>query len=135
MIEDIPMSHIKTDSAFYVPEDESHTAAILFDDTQAEAFLDALEDAQHISHFYIVTRSNKLFEELKTKINDMLGPIEVQEEEKRPMNEGFPANLEYFKLDFLEKDQVALGQQFRAILPILWLRAGGIGPRPELPRR
>lgn len=133
MIEGLPMSHIKADSAFYIPEDENNIAAILFDDIQAEAFLEALEEAQHVTHFYIVTRSNKLFEELKTRINDMLGPIEVQEEEKRPMREGFPANLEYFKLDFLEKDQVALGGQFRAILPILWLRAGGLGPRPELP--
>lgn len=133
LIEGIPMSHIKAGDAFYVPDDESNTAAILFDASQAEAFLDALEEAQHVTHFYIITRSNKLFQDLKAKINDMLGPIEVQEEEKRPMREGFLANLEYFKLDFLEKDQVALGGQFRAILPILWLRAGGLGPRPELP--
>lgn len=71
--------------------------------------------------------------ELKAQIADLLGPIEVREEEKRPMRDGFPANLEYFKLDFLEKDQVALGRQFRAILPLVWLRAGAIGPRPELP--
>ncbi|MCB1737478.1 MAG: site-specific DNA-methyltransferase, partial [Gammaproteobacteria bacterium] len=49
-----------------------------------------------------------------------------------PMAEGFPANLEYFRLDFLDKDHVALGRQFREILPILWLRAGAVGPRPEL---
>lgn len=51
-----------------------------------------------------------------------------------PMAEGFPANLEYFRLDFLDKDHVALGRQFREILPILWLRAGAIGPRPEIPK-
>jgi adenine-specific DNA-methyltransferase len=28
---------------------------------------------------------------------------------------------------------VALGRQFREILPLLWLRAGSVGPRPELP--
>lgn len=49
-----------------------------------------------------------------------------------PMDEGFPANLEYFRLDFLDKDQAALGRQFREILPLLWLRAGATGPRPEL---
>jgi adenine-specific DNA-methyltransferase len=133
LIEGIPMSHIKADDAFYVPEDESNSVAILFDDSQADTFLDALEDARHVTQFYIITRNNTLFQELKTRINDMLGPVEVQEEEKRPMREGFPANLEYLKLDFLEKDQVALGQQFRAILPVLWLRAGAWGPRPELP--
>ena len=49
------------------------------------------------------------------------------------MRDGFPANLEYFKLDFLDKNQVALGRQFREILPLLWLRAGAVGARPELP--
>jgi adenine-specific DNA-methyltransferase len=132
LIEGIPMSHIETDTAFFVSEDERYTAAILFDDTQVGPFLDALEEMDHITHFYIVTRSNKLFRDLKAQITDLLGSIEVQEEEKRPMREGFPANLEYFKLDFLDKDQVALGRQFRAILPLLWLRAGAVGPRPEL---
>jgi adenine-specific DNA-methyltransferase len=132
LIEGIPMSHIDLDMAFFVSEDKRHTAAILFDDTQGDAFLDALEEMDHITHFYIVTRSNKMFQDLKAQITDLLGPIEAQEEEKRPMREGFPANLEYFKLDFLEKDQVALGQQFRAILPLLWLRAGAVGPMPEL---
>ncbi|MBN1815424.1 MAG: hypothetical protein JXA14_26565 [Anaerolineae bacterium] len=131
LVEGIPMSYIKSDMAFFVSEDERHTAAILFDDAQADAFLAALGEMNHITHFYIVTRSNKLFQELKAQITGLLGPIEVREEEKRPMREGFRANLEYFKLDFLEKDQVALGRQFRAILPLLWLRAGAMGSRPE----
>jgi adenine-specific DNA-methyltransferase len=130
LIEGIPMSYIKPDMAFFVSEDERHSAAILFDDTQVDTFLEALEGMDHITHFYVVTRSNRLFQELKAQISDLLGTIEVQEEEKRPMAEGFPANLEYFKLDFLEKDRVALGRQFRAILPLLWLRAGAVGPRP-----
>lgn len=133
LIDAIPQTHIKPDTAFFVSEDEKHTAAILFDDTQADAFLDALEEMDHITHFYIVTGSSKLFRQLKEQIEALLGPIEVQEEEKRPMRDGFPANLAYFKLDFLEKDEVALGRQFREILPLLWLRAGATGPRPELP--
>jgi adenine-specific DNA-methyltransferase len=132
LIEGVPMSHIKPDTRYFVSDGEQHTGAILFDDTHADAFLSALEGMHHITHFYIVTGSNKLFQHLKSQIGDMLGPIEVQEEERRPMSEGFPANLEYFKLEFLEKDQVALGRQFRAILPLLWLRAGAEGPRPNL---
>lgn len=50
----------------------------------------------------------------------------------RPMSEGFPANVEYFKLGFLDKDSVSLGAQFREILPLLWLKAGAVGERPEL---
>ncbi|WP_205409709.1 hypothetical protein [Pseudothauera hydrothermalis] len=48
------------------------------------------------------------------------------------MREGFAANLAYFKLDFLDKDRVALKRAFREILPLLWLKAGAVGPRPEL---
>jgi len=81
-----------------------------------------------------VTAKKATFDDLKARIHEMLGQVIVTEEEKRPMREGFPANLEYFRLDFLDKDHVALGRQFREILPILWLRAGAIGPRPELPK-
>lgn len=51
-----------------------------------------------------------------------------------PMAEGFAANLAYFKLDFLEKERVSLRRAFREILPLLWLKAGAKGPRPELKR-
>jgi len=132
LIDAIPGSHIKADDAFFVSDDERHTAALLFDDTQAGAFVDALDGLTHITHFYIVTPSSKRFREIKAEIEDLVGPIEVQEEEKRPMADGFPANVEYFRLDFLDKDQVALGRQFAAILPLLWLRAGALGPRPEV---
>ena len=48
------------------------------------------------------------------------------------MCDGFAANAEYFKLGFLDKSSVALGQQFREILPMLWLKAGAVGKRPAL---
>ena len=48
------------------------------------------------------------------------------------MSEGLPANVEYFKLGFLDRDSVSLGQQFAEILPLLWLKAGAVGERPEL---
>jgi len=133
LIDAIPTGEIKSGTVYYISADESRTAAILFDDTQADAFVEALDGMDHITHFYIVTQSNKRFQELKERIEDLLGPIEVQEEEKRPMQDGFPANLEYFKLHFLDKDRVALGRQFREILPLLWLRAGAVGARPVLP--
>ena len=50
----------------------------------------------------------------------------------RPMAEGFPANCEYFKLAFLDRDRVSLGMQFLEILPLLWLKSGAQGKRPEL---
>lgn len=132
LIDGIPQSEVKKDSAFVVSE--KHPASILFDESQADAWLEALEGQEHITDFYIVTASKSIFDDLKTSIDELLGPVIVTEEEKRPMREGFPANVEYFRLDFLDKDHVALGRQFREILPILWLRAGAIGPRPELPK-
>lgn len=49
------------------------------------------------------------------------------------MANGFQANVEYFKLSFLDRNMVSLGIQFREILPLLWLKSGAVGKRPELP--
>jgi adenine-specific DNA-methyltransferase len=49
-----------------------------------------------------------------------------------PMDEGFAENIEFFRLDYLDPDEVDLGTQFDAILPSLWLAAGGIGPRKQV---
>ena len=48
-----------------------------------------------------------------------------------PMSQGFKANAAYFKLGFLDKNDVALGRQFKEILPLLWLKAGAVGKRPK----
>lgn len=50
----------------------------------------------------------------------------------REMKEGFEANCVFFKLDFLDKTAVALGRQFRELLPMLWMKAGAIGTCPQL---
>lgn len=83
----------------------------------------------------IITPVRRRFDELKTLVNEVLGPLVVSEEVRRPLQEGFTANIEYFRLDFLDKDQVALKRRFREILPLLWLRAGCVGPRPEISAR
>ena len=49
-----------------------------------------------------------------------------------PMSDGFKANAAYFKLGFLDRTSVALGQQFKQMLPTLWMKAGAIGPCPAL---
>ena len=50
----------------------------------------------------------------------------------RPMADGFKANAVFFKLGFLDKTSVALGRQFKELLPVLWMKAGAIGPCPSL---
>jgi adenine-specific DNA-methyltransferase len=48
-----------------------------------------------------------------------------------PMAEGFDENIEFFRLDFLDPDDVARGDAFKAILPILWMVAGCRGERED----
>ncbi len=49
-----------------------------------------------------------------------------------PMADGFKANAVYFKLGFLDKNAVALGRQFKEMLPTLWMKAGAIGRCPVI---
>ena len=49
------------------------------------------------------------------------------------MSAGFKANAVFFHLGFLDKNAVAIGRQFKELLPLLWMKAGAIGPCPKLP--
>ena len=49
------------------------------------------------------------------------------------MSAGFKANAAFFHLGFLDKNAVAIGRQFKELLPLLWMKAGAIGPCPKLP--
>ena len=51
---------------------------------------------------------------------------------ERPLSLGFESNVEFFKLSFLERDMVSLGKQFHEILPLLWMKSGAVGKRPEV---
>lgn len=44
---------------------------------------------------------------------------------------GLPENVEFSRLDYLDRDEVSLGRAFEAVAPLLWLKAGGVGPRIE----
>jgi adenine-specific DNA-methyltransferase len=50
----------------------------------------------------------------------------------QPMADGFKANAVFFRLGFLDKTTVSLGRQFRELLPVIWMKAGAIGPCPSL---
>jgi adenine-specific DNA-methyltransferase len=132
LIDGLPQTLVIDPCPFIVSED--HKASVLFDPEAADDWLEALDGQEHITDFYIVTPTRKVFDALKTQVVELLGPLLVPEEEKRPMSEGFAANLAYFKLDFLEKERVSLRRAFREILPLLWLKAGAVGPRPKLKR-
>ena len=48
-----------------------------------------------------------------------------------PMSDGFKVNAAYFKLGFLDRNAVALGRQFKELLPVLWMKAGCVGHCPQ----
>jgi len=58
-------------------------------------------------------------------------PIEGDYLNGRTYAEGFDENVEFFRLDYLDGDQVELGNEFEAIHPVLWLAAGAKGKRPK----
>ena len=49
------------------------------------------------------------------------------------LSDGFKANAAFFHLGFLDKTSVAVGRQFRELLPLLWLKAGAHNSCPVLP--
>lgn len=126
----LPQTLVKADSKFIVSDE--HSASILFDVNTIEEWLDALQDKDHITDFYILVKEVTVFKEIKAQVSDLLGPSTETSQVKRPMHEGFPANAEYFKLGFLDKNSVSLGQQFREILTLLWLKSGAVGILPEV---
>ncbi len=132
LIDGLPQTLVKEPCPFIVSED--HKASVLFDPAAAENWLEALDGQEHITDLYMVTPVKRVFDQLKAQVVELLGPIWVSEEEKLPISTGFAANLAYFKLEFLEKERVSLRRAFREILPLLWLKAGAVGSRPDLKR-
>lgn len=130
LIDGISQSKIKAEMPFYI--EESASACILFDDNEFESFLEIVEDYSHVKDIYIMTPSPSKFRTFRNEIAEKLGPILEKEEEKKAFSEGFSANLDYFKLDFLEPNEVALGLQLEAILPILWMMSGSRGEIPTI---
>jgi adenine-specific DNA-methyltransferase len=130
LIDGLPQTLVKDPCRFIVSED--HKASVLFDPMAAEDWLEALDGQEHITDFFIVTAAKRVFEQLRAQVVELLGPLLVAEEERRPMRWGFAANLAYFKLEFLDPERVSLRRSFREILPLLWLKAGAVRPRPEL---
>src|SRR5690606_2028849 len=84
----LPQTWVKTDSKFIVSD--KHTASILVDVNALDEWLDALEDQDHIIDFYIVVKETAVFKRIKVQVSDLLGPINVTSQVKRPMSEGFP---------------------------------------------
>ena len=131
---DIKLPKITEDTDFLVADDDdSCNASILFNTDALDDWKDALEGHDEITDFYVVTQKDAQFRQIKTAVSELMGLIEESVPVKIPMSEGFKTNATYFKLGFLEKTSVALGRQFRELLPLLWMKAGARGECPTLP--
>jgi len=53
----------------------------------------------------------------------------------RNFKDGFDENVEFFRLEYLDPDEVDLGRQLDAILPALWLASGSVGSRESVDTR
>ena len=128
--EKLAQSLVQKESKYIVSD--KYPVSILFDDRAVDEWIEQLEGQDHIREIYILTQSDRFFRDTKVRVEGVLGPYSSFETLKIPLKNGFAANAEYFKLGFLDKSSVALGQQFREILPMLWLKAGAVGKRPVL---
>ena len=127
---EIPQSAVTDDTLYLVGDDWDY--AVLFDTDAADDFMDELSENQSASQIFIFTADGKTFRTIKTRIADDVPPLVKKEPRTRPMSEGFAANAIYFKLGFLDKNAVALGRQFRELLPLLWMKCGAHGECPVL---
>lgn len=126
----LAQSLVKNESSYVISED--YPVAILFDDEKLNDFLDNLENQIQVREIYICTQDNKVFKKAKEAIEEILGDFIETVPVTIPMMDGFLANAAFFKLGFLDKNAVALGQQFKELLPVLWMKAGCIGSCPQL---
>jgi len=85
------------------------------------------DEAKVISKVSGKPLKRKLYKQAKRQLYPALAAMR--------MADGFKANAKFFKLDFADRDSVRFGQQFKGILPILWMRAGAKGRCPEWSRR
>lgn len=126
----VPQSKVDGDPWFL---DDDIAVSMLWDVQHASSWLDELTEAEHVTEVFVVTMEGRLFNSLTAQILQTLGPQLVNEDEKRPLADGFAANLEYFRVDFLDPREIQMGRQFAAILPLLWMMAGARGRRPAAP--
>ena len=54
-------------------------------------------------------------------------PLEGTYLDGRPLSEGFPENVSFFRLQYCDPDDLQLGSQFNSIHSTLWMAAGAVG--------
>jgi len=122
-------SKVTGEESFLLGEGES--VAVLLDPSALDAFVEQGEEwAEGIETVYLPFSSGKTFNQARDQILEAWPPLTKTVEIKRPMKEGFAANLDYFRLDFLDRSQAEIGGKLADVLPALWMMAGCRGKLP-----
>lgn len=124
------LTQSKVDSGpWYLLKDDQ--TSVLFDLDKLDDFCSLLsEQGKHLTTIYLLLPNNQVFKRAKERVLSALPPLFKEKNETLPLSTGFRENLQYFRLDFLDPEEIALGLQFKAILPVLWMTAGSIGVIP-----
>jgi adenine-specific DNA-methyltransferase len=115
--------------AFLLAEGEQ--VAVLLDPHHLDEFVEQGEEwAGAIECVYLPFSGGKAFNQARERILQAWPALTKQVEITRPIREGLPANLDYFRLDFLDRAQVEAAGNLADILPALWMMAGCRGKLP-----
>ena len=107
--------------------------AILFDPDRLTDFVDALADAEHITRIWLATAGNARRDgQVRDEVIAAAGTRVRQVPLMRKAGEGFPENLAYLRLEYLDPGAVEIGRHLDELLPTLWLMAGAVGQVPTL---
>jgi adenine-specific DNA-methyltransferase len=123
---------VDSDTQYIIDHDRK--TAVLFDKNGMQDFCDEINEINDIEEFILFSKEKKTFAEEKKEIVEKTSAFfQSSSTPTIPMSEGFKANVDYFELEFLNKDSVELGDQLNSIFPLLWMQSGCIGECPSLP--
>lgn len=105
--------------------------AILFDPDRLTEFADALADADHITRIWLATAGNvRRDRQIRDEVIAAAGTRVRQVPLMRKAAAGFPENLAYLRMEYLDPGAVEIGRHLNELLPTLWLMAGATGNVP-----
>lgn len=105
--------------------------AVLFDTDALDAFTSALlADGAHIRTIHLLMPENSTFRRARDQLRSTLPPLVELADQTVPFSEGLTANLDYFRLGFIDPDALEMGGRFSDLLPALWMMAGARGAVP-----
>jgi adenine-specific DNA-methyltransferase len=112
---------------------EGERVSALLEASGLDAFVArGAEFAESIDTVYLPFPAGKAFNEARELVLESWPPITKMTEVRRPMGDGLPSNLDYFRLEFLDRSQAEVGGKLSDILPALWMMAGCRGKLPAV---